>query len=53
MMFENGASVKEAQALARHATSQLTLEIYAKTRDERLHAVIERVAKNLKEDTES
>jgi site-specific recombinase XerD len=35
MLFENGATLKEAQELARHITPHLTTNVYAKVRDER------------------
>jgi len=44
LVIEAGATVKEAQTLARHATPQMTLGVYGRTRDERLHQVIEQVA---------
>ena len=43
-MLETGATVKEAQTLARHATPQMTLGVYGRTREERLHEVVEQVA---------
>ena len=36
MLFENGATLKEAQELARHIKPHLTTNVYAKVRDERL-----------------
>ena len=39
LVFEAGASVKEAQSLARHSTADLTLNVYARTRSERLAEV--------------
>ena len=36
--------MKEGQTLARHATPDLTLNVYAKTRQERLQEVTEKVA---------
>src|SRR5262249_33334618 len=44
LVIEAGATVKEAQTLARHATPQMTLGVYGRTRDERLHQVVEQVA---------
>jgi len=44
MLFESGASAKETQALARHSTADLTMNVYARTRDERLMQVVERLA---------
>jgi hypothetical protein len=43
-VIEAGATVKEAQTLARHATPQMTLGVYGRTREERLHEVVEQVA---------
>ena len=40
---EAGATVKELQHLARHATPSLTLNTYAKVRAERLGEVVERM----------
>lgn len=48
LVFESGATVKEAQTLARHSTPDLTMNIYARTRDERLIAVAEKVGEKLK-----
>lgn len=47
MVIEAGASVKEAQALARHATPALTLGVYGRTRESRLHDVVGKVAQTL------
>ena len=44
LVLETGATVKEAQTLARHATPQMTLGVYGRTREERLHEVVEQVA---------
>ena len=43
MVIESGATVKEAQSLARHSTPNLTMNIYAKARTGRLHDVAEMV----------
>ena len=40
---EAGATVKEAQHLARHATPNLTMNVYAKTRPARLAEVAEKI----------
>jgi len=40
-VVESGASVKEAQTLARHSTAELTLNTYARARSERLAQVAE------------
>ncbi|HEY3319902.1 MAG TPA: site-specific integrase [Planctomycetota bacterium] len=42
-VFEVGASVKEAQTLARHSTPDLTLNVYARTRSSRLSDITQRV----------
>ena len=47
LVIEAGASVKEAQALARHATPTLTLGVYGRTREKRLHEVVGQVAQTL------
>lgn len=43
LIVEAGASVKEAQTLARHSTPTMTLDRYAKTREDRLVEVAESV----------
>ena len=43
MLFENGATLKEAQELARHITLHLTTNVYAKVCDERLAGLVEQV----------
>ena len=47
-VVEAGASVKEAQALARHATPDLTVNGYARARTERLAEVAERLGENFR-----
>ncbi len=42
-LFESGASLKEAQSLARHSTPTITANTYARTRPERLADVTEKV----------
>ncbi len=42
-ILEEGATVKEAQTLARHSTPVLTMNVYAKTRDERLMDLTEQL----------
>ena len=44
LVYEAGATVKEAQSLARHSKPELTANIYGRTRDERLAEVTERGA---------
>ncbi len=44
LTYEAGATHKEAQELARHSTPGLTANTYARTRNERLAGITERVA---------
>jgi len=46
-IFEAGATVKEGQALARHATPDLTMNVYARARNERLAALAEKVGETV------
>ena len=43
LVFEAGANPKEAQKLARHATPELTMRIYARARDPRLAELVNTV----------
>ena len=52
LVIEAGATVKEAQTLARHATPQMTMGVYGRTREERLHQVVEHVATVLQGETQ-
>ena len=52
LVIEAGATVKEAQTLARHAKPQMTLGVYGRTREERLHQVVEQVAMVLHGETQ-
>jgi len=45
-ILEAGASAKEAQVLARHASADLTMNVYARARSERLAEVTEAVGRN-------
>jgi hypothetical protein len=47
-VLEAGASAKEAQALARHSTPDLTMNVYARARDTRLAEVAEKVAEQVR-----
>ena len=47
LVVETGTDVKSAQALARHSTPDLTLNVYARARDERLSQVVEQVGTEL------
>jgi hypothetical protein len=51
-VIESCVSVKEAQALARHATPQLTMNVYGRVREERLSEAVEKVAKTILPDEE-
>ena len=46
-VIESGATVKEAQALARHSTPDLTMNVYGRTRPERLAETVEKMAGNI------
>ena len=46
-VIEAGVSIKEAQSLARHSTPDLTLNVYGRTREDRLSEAVERVASML------
>lgn len=41
LVLEAGANAKEAQTLARHSTPALTMNLYARARPHRLHAIVE------------
>ena len=43
LVIESEVSVKEAQELARHATPDLTMNVYGRAREERLGEAVERV----------
>ncbi|MBI2503265.1 MAG: tyrosine-type recombinase/integrase [Candidatus Latescibacteria bacterium] len=47
LVIDSGATVKEAQTLARHSTADLTMNVYGRTRPERLAETVERVAEKL------
>ncbi len=44
LSIEAGATAKEAQQLARHSDPRITMNVYARANDERLAAVVDRVA---------
>ncbi len=50
LAFEAGANIKEGQALARHSTPQLTMNVYARARNERLSDLVEKVGKTVLSD---
>jgi hypothetical protein len=45
LVLESGVSVKEAQVLARHSTPEMTMNVYGRTRKEKLSEAVEQVAK--------
>ena len=47
LVLESGARVKEAQTLARHATPEMTMNVYGRARKERLSEVVEQMAKSV------
>jgi integrase len=47
LVTETDVTLKEAQTLARHATPQLTMNVYGRLREGRLSKVIEQVAENI------
>jgi len=47
LVIESGVTVKEAQVLARHATPQLTMNVYGHAREERLAEAVERVGQTI------
>ena len=44
LVLDSGATVKEAQELARHATPELTMNVYGRVRQDRLAGVAEDLA---------
>jgi len=47
LAVEAGANMKELQTMARHSTPELTANIYARTRDERLSELAEKISENI------
>ena len=47
LVIEDAASVKEAQELARHATPQMTMNVYGRVREESLFQTVEKVAERV------
>ncbi|MBL7107606.1 MAG: tyrosine-type recombinase/integrase [Phycisphaerae bacterium] len=47
LAVEAGANMKELQTMARHSTPALTANIYARTRNERLSELAEKMAENI------
>ena len=51
-VVDSGATVKEAQALARHSTPELTMNTYAKTSQSRLMELTEKLSEDIEEISE-
>jgi hypothetical protein len=47
LLMESNATLREAQELARHATPQLTANVYARVRDEVMHERVERLGESI------
>ena len=47
LLLENGASIKEAQTLARHSTPQLTMNVYVPTTEKQRSEAVEKVGEIL------
>ena len=47
LAVEAGANMRELQTMARHSTPELTANIYARTRNERLSELTEKMAENI------
>ncbi|MDP6985495.1 MAG: hypothetical protein QGG05_20635, partial [Candidatus Latescibacteria bacterium] len=43
LVLESGATAKEAQELARHSTPDLTMNVYGRTREDRLTDTVEHI----------
>jgi integrase len=48
LLDENGASAKENQQLARHATPEMTMNRYVRTRESRVQAVVEALGESIR-----
>ena len=46
-VIESGATVKEAQSLARHTTPEMTMNVYGRVREEQLAAAVDKIAERL------
>ena len=46
-VIESGVSIKEAQALARHKTPQMTLDVYGRVRGEQLALTVEHIGRTV------
>ncbi len=50
LIIEAGANPKEGQTLARHSTPQLTMNVYARARNDRLSDLVEKVGNSILSD---
>ena len=47
LVIESGVNLKEAQTLARHASPEMTMNIYGRTKEERLSLAVEQIAERV------
>jgi len=47
LVIESGVNLKEAQTLARHATPDMTMNVYGRTKEERLSFAVEQIAERV------
>lgn len=47
LVIESGATIKEAQVLARHSTADLTMNVYGRVREDRLGSVVKGIGQKL------
>jgi hypothetical protein len=47
LVLDSGVSLKEAQALARHATPEMTMNVYGRMREDHLSDAVEKVAESI------
>jgi hypothetical protein len=50
LVLDSGATVKEAQELARHSTPDLTMNVYGRTREDRLTQAVEHISDAISEE---
>ena len=47
ILLDRGVGVREAQALARHSTPEMTMNVYGRTRQEKLSEVVSEMAESV------
>ena len=47
MVVDSGLTIKDAQALARHSTPEMTLNVYGRPREDRMAEAVEQIAANM------